>query len=191
MVQASHPDIVSDFIFHEISTPDADLYTFTGIPASMVEFHFLQFLNFLHFLQFPHRHPRSTELPFLLHGSLEVGFIDTTNKLYTLRLQTGHFLYNVAFKNPAIVISLCSAVPMPEPTQFLLLSLPLELKMLSSPMPAKLIWILSKRSRQPLHPRLKLKFSSSPPSVEITLLSAFSSFLILARQDYDINYLAE
>ncbi|KAJ6964005.1 hypothetical protein NC652_002322 [Populus alba x Populus x berolinensis] len=80
---------------------------------------------------------------------------------------------------------------MPEPTQFLLLSLPLELKMLSSPMPAKLIWILSKRSRQPLHPRLKLKFSSSPPSVEITLLSAFSSFLILARQDYDINYLAE
>ncbi|KAG6789161.1 hypothetical protein POTOM_005251 [Populus tomentosa] len=38
MFQASHPDIVSDFIFHEISTPDADLYTFTGIPASMVEF---------------------------------------------------------------------------------------------------------------------------------------------------------
>ncbi|KAJ6964006.1 hypothetical protein NC652_002322 [Populus alba x Populus x berolinensis] len=34
MVQASHPDIVSDFIFHEISTPDADLYTFTGIPAN-------------------------------------------------------------------------------------------------------------------------------------------------------------
>ncbi|KAJ6947819.1 hypothetical protein NC651_002241 [Populus alba x Populus x berolinensis] len=47
---------------------------------------------------------------------------------------------------------------MPEPTQFLLLSLPLELMILSSPMPSKLIWILSKRSRQPLHPRLKLKF---------------------------------
>jgi hypothetical protein len=41
------------------------------------------------------------------------------------------------------------------------------------------------------YPRLELKFSSSPPSVEIVLLSAFSSFLILARQDYDINYLAE
>jgi len=38
MVQASHPDIVSGFIFHEISTSDADLFTFTGIPASMVEF---------------------------------------------------------------------------------------------------------------------------------------------------------
>lgn len=102
----------------------------------------------------------------------------------------GHFLYNVDFKNPAIAISLCLAVPMPEPTQFLPLSLPLELMMLSSPMPSKLIWILSKRSRQPLHPRLELKFSSSPPSVEIVLLSAFSSFLMVS-QDYDINYLAE
>ncbi|KAK3017236.1 hypothetical protein RJ639_005524 [Escallonia herrerae] len=35
----------------------------------------------------PHTHPRASELLFLLSGSLEVGFVDTTNKLFTQTLQ--------------------------------------------------------------------------------------------------------
>ncbi|KAL9671597.1 hypothetical protein QQ045_009167 [Rhodiola kirilowii] len=35
----------------------------------------------------PHTHPRSAELLFVVEGSLEVGFVDTTNKLYTQSLQ--------------------------------------------------------------------------------------------------------
>ncbi|KAK9283115.1 hypothetical protein L1049_011346 [Liquidambar formosana] len=38
----------------------------------------------------PHMQPRSAELLFVVDGSLEVGFIDTTNKLYTQTLQIGH-----------------------------------------------------------------------------------------------------
>ncbi|RWR74045.1 putative germin-like protein 9-2 [Cinnamomum micranthum f. kanehirae] len=37
----------------------------------------------------PHTHPRSAELLLLIDGTLEVGFIDTTNKLYTQTLQIG------------------------------------------------------------------------------------------------------
>ena len=37
----------------------------------------------------PHTHPHSAELLFLLDGALEVGFVDTTNKLFTQTLQAG------------------------------------------------------------------------------------------------------
>ncbi|CAK7331973.1 unnamed protein product [Dovyalis caffra] len=116
--------------------PDADFFTFTGIrsitpnppnfkvtKASMAEFPALngQSVSFV-FLQFPagsvnppHTHPRSAELLFLVYGSLEFGFIDTTNKLYTQTLQIGdtfvfpkglvHFQYNADSENPAISIS--------------------------------------------------------------------------------------
>ncbi|TXG53332.1 hypothetical protein EZV62_022501 [Acer yangbiense] len=47
-------------------------------------------------LQFPvgttnpsHTHPCSAELLFLVQGSLEVGFVDTTNKLFSQTLQAG------------------------------------------------------------------------------------------------------
>ncbi|XVF05148.1 hypothetical protein REPUB_Repub05bG0146900 [Reevesia pubescens] len=63
----------------------------------------------------PHTHPRSAELLFLVDGNLEVGFVDTTNKLFTQSLQTGdmfifpkglvHYQYNADPKNPAIAIS--------------------------------------------------------------------------------------
>ncbi|CAN1171307.1 Germin-like protein 9-3 [Linum perenne] len=62
----------------------------------------------------PHTHPRSAELLFVIDGSLQVGFVDTTNKLFTQTLQTGdmfvfpkglvHFQYN-AWNSTAIALS--------------------------------------------------------------------------------------
>ena len=63
----------------------------------------------------PHTHPRSAELLFLLDGSLQVGFVDTTNKIFTQTLQAGdmfvfpkglvHYQYNSDAKNSAIAVS--------------------------------------------------------------------------------------
>ena len=63
----------------------------------------------------PHTHPRSAELLSLVDGNLEVGFVDTTNKLFTQTLQAGdmfifpkglvHYQYNADPTNPAIEIS--------------------------------------------------------------------------------------
>ncbi|KAJ6739424.1 GERMIN-LIKE PROTEIN [Salix koriyanagi] len=63
----------------------------------------------------PHTHPRSAELLFLVDGSLRVGFVDTTNKLFTQTLQAGdmfvfpkglvHFQYNADARNQALAIS--------------------------------------------------------------------------------------
>ncbi|TKY67055.1 Germin protein 9-3 [Spatholobus suberectus] len=63
----------------------------------------------------PHTHPRSAELLFVAQGALQVGFVDTTNKLFTQNLQTGdtfvfpkglvHFQHNADAKNPALAIS--------------------------------------------------------------------------------------
>ncbi|KAK9279666.1 hypothetical protein L1049_013346 [Liquidambar formosana] len=63
----------------------------------------------------PHTHPRAAELLFLLDGTLEVGFVDTTNKLYVQTLQSGdmfvfpkglvHYQYNAHSQYPAIAVS--------------------------------------------------------------------------------------
>uniref|UniRef100_A0A2N9FKJ2 Germin-like protein n=1 Tax=Fagus sylvatica TaxID=28930 RepID=A0A2N9FKJ2_FAGSY len=63
----------------------------------------------------PHTHPRSAELLFLLDGSLQVGFVDTTNKLFTQTLDAGdlfvfpkglvHYQYNSDPNLPAIAVS--------------------------------------------------------------------------------------
>lgn len=63
----------------------------------------------------PHSHPRASEVTILLQGSLLVGFVDTSNRLYTQRLRPGdcfvfpksliHFLYNVDSRKPALAIS--------------------------------------------------------------------------------------
>lgn len=63
----------------------------------------------------PHSHPRASEVTILLEGSLLVGFIDTSNHLYTQRLQPGdsfvfpkgliHFLYNTNISTPALTVS--------------------------------------------------------------------------------------
>lgn len=63
----------------------------------------------------PHTHPRSAELLLVAGGSLQVGFVDTTNKLFTQNLQAGdmfifpkglvHFQHNADANNPAMAIS--------------------------------------------------------------------------------------
>ncbi|KAE8660924.1 putative germin-like protein 9-2 [Hibiscus syriacus] len=96
---------------------------FTVLKATMVELPALngQSVSYA-LLQFPassvnppHTHPRSAELLFLVDGNLEVGFVDTTNKLFTQSLQSGdmfifpkglvHYQYNADTNNPAIAIS--------------------------------------------------------------------------------------
>ncbi|KAL5763728.1 hypothetical protein ACOSQ2_016322 [Xanthoceras sorbifolium] len=139
MVRAGDPDILTDFIvpIHTNFT-DGNLFTYTGMrgifidnpppnfkvtKASMAEFPVLNGQSVsMAVLQFPsgavnppHTHPRSAELLFLVEGSLEVGFIDTTNKLYVQKLQVGdmfvfpkglvHYQYNADGKNPATAFS--------------------------------------------------------------------------------------
>ncbi|KAL1550931.1 Germin-like protein subfamily 1 member 1 [Salvia divinorum] len=63
----------------------------------------------------PHSHPRASEVTILLEGSLLVGFVDTSNRLYTQRLRPGdsfvfpkgliHFLYNTGISSPALAVS--------------------------------------------------------------------------------------
>ncbi|KAM3685106.1 hypothetical protein ACJW31_11G093000 [Castanea mollissima] len=106
---AGDPDITSDFIVPPNVT---NLFTFTGMrillqappptafkvtKASIAEFPTLNGHGVSYaILQYPagsvnppHTHPRSAELLFLLNGSLQVGFVDTTNKLFTQTLQAG------------------------------------------------------------------------------------------------------
>ncbi|PWA89317.1 germin-like protein 7 [Artemisia annua] len=63
----------------------------------------------------PHTHPRASEVTILVKGSLLVGFVDTSNRLYTQQLREGdsfvfpkgliHFLYNLESRAPALCIS--------------------------------------------------------------------------------------
>ncbi|XP_021747965.1 germin-like protein subfamily 1 member 1 [Chenopodium quinoa] len=63
----------------------------------------------------PHVHPRASEVTTCLKGDILVGFVDTSNTMYTQRLRPGesfvfpkgliHFLYNVDSKSPALAIS--------------------------------------------------------------------------------------
>ncbi|KAJ0021615.1 hypothetical protein Pint_31865 [Pistacia integerrima] len=139
MALASDPDITSDFIVpSNVTQVDGNFFTFTGMralvgapppetfkvtKASMAEFPALngQSVSYA-VLQFPagttnppHTHPRSAELLLLVQGSLNVGFVDTTNKLFVQTLQTGdlfvfpkglvHFQYNPDEKAIATAIS--------------------------------------------------------------------------------------
>ncbi|KAI5679132.1 hypothetical protein M9H77_10082 [Catharanthus roseus] len=63
----------------------------------------------------PHSHPRASELTILLKGSLRVGFIDTSNRLFIAEIKSGdcfvfpkgliHYLYNTDKDNTAVVIA--------------------------------------------------------------------------------------
>ncbi|XP_062153504.1 putative germin-like protein 9-2 [Alnus glutinosa] len=113
MVTAGDADITSDFaVPPNVPLVDGNFFTYTGMralvgaarpttfkisKASMVEFSALtgQSVSFA-VLQIPvgsmnplHTHPRSAELLFLLAGTPKVGFVDTTNKLFTQTLQVG------------------------------------------------------------------------------------------------------
>ncbi|XP_030450829.1 germin-like protein 9-3 [Syzygium oleosum] len=138
---AGDPDILTDFVVPpnvNISNIDGNFFTFTGMrsilgsnpptaftvtKASAKEFPALegQSVSFA-VLQFPassvnppHTHPRGSELLFLIYGSLQVGFVDTTNKLFTQTLQAGdmfifpkglvHFQYNFNQTDSAVAVS--------------------------------------------------------------------------------------
>ncbi|XP_022860449.1 germin-like protein 9-3 [Olea europaea var. sylvestris] len=137
---AGDADILSDFIPPSNTTvpPDGSFFTYTGLraatvpnmppdfkvfKASMAEFPALngQSVSFAVLMyppgtvNPPHNHPRASELLFLLVGSLEVGFVTTTNDLFNQTLQEGdifvfpkglvHFQYNRDEKAPAIAVS--------------------------------------------------------------------------------------
>ncbi|KAM5585055.1 hypothetical protein ABKV19_004445 [Rosa sericea] len=138
MAMAGDPDILSDFIAPPNRTVDGNFFTytcmrvifqeddpknFTVLKATSAEFPALngQSVSYA-VLEFPsgttnppHTHPRSAELLFLVGGSLEVGFVDTKNNLFTQTLQVGdlfvfpkglvHFQYNADSESPAIAIS--------------------------------------------------------------------------------------
>ncbi|XP_041021337.1 germin-like protein 9-3 [Juglans microcarpa x Juglans regia] len=139
MATAGDADILSDFIVPQnVTTVDGNFFTFIGLrslvgsnppptfkvsKASLVEFPALngQSVSYA-VLQFPagttnppHIHPRSAELLFLVDGTLQVGFVDTTNKLFNQTLQTGdifvfpkglvHFQYNADANKSAVAIS--------------------------------------------------------------------------------------
>ncbi|KAL2536109.1 Germin-like protein subfamily 2 member 4 [Forsythia ovata] len=139
MAMAGDPDILTDFVLPtNLTNVDGNFFTFTGmrvligipppptfkvLKASLAEFPALngQSVSYA-VLLYPagsvnpvHTHPRSAELLFLAEGALEVGFVDTTNKLFTQTLQAGdlfvfpkglvHFQYNADAKVPALAIS--------------------------------------------------------------------------------------
>ncbi|XP_047320983.1 germin-like protein 9-3 [Impatiens glandulifera] len=139
MGRASDPDILTDFIVPEGSPPvDGNFFTFTGmrqlvgapppekfkvLKATLAEFPALNGQSVsMAVLEFPggsvnppHTHPRASELLFLLDGGLQVGIVDTTNKLYTQTLQEGdmfifpkglvHFQFNIDASKPAMAVS--------------------------------------------------------------------------------------
>ncbi|CAK9150769.1 unnamed protein product [Ilex paraguariensis] len=138
MAVAGDADILSDFTVPPNTTADAKFFTFTGmrvlvgappppsfkvLKASMAEFPALngQSVSYA-VLEYPagsvnplHTHPRASELLFLIDGSLDVGFVDTTNKIFTQTLQAGdlfmfpkglvHYQYNQDAQKPAFAIS--------------------------------------------------------------------------------------
>ncbi|KAM3692926.1 hypothetical protein ACJW31_08G125500 [Castanea mollissima] len=112
MAIARDPDILTDFIVPpNVTNVDGNFFTFTGMcailggfptvfkvtKASLVEFHALngQSVSYA-VLEFPagttnppHTHPRASELLFLTQNTLQVGFVNTTNKLFNKTLQMG------------------------------------------------------------------------------------------------------
>ncbi|CAN0916827.1 Germin-like protein 9-3 [Linum grandiflorum] len=129
MTMGGDPDILTDFVVPPNTVIDGSFFTFKGfeflvngtqmsptfkvVKATKAEFPALdgQSVSYATLLfpsgttNPPHTHPRSAELLFVLDGSLQVGFVDTTNKLYTQTLQgLVHFQYN-AWNRTAIALS--------------------------------------------------------------------------------------
>ncbi|PIN14854.1 hypothetical protein CDL12_12504 [Handroanthus impetiginosus] len=131
-------DILTDYISPPYGNgPNAAFFTYTGLrslvgaqpsnftvyKASMTELPSLNGQSVSYAALYyppgsvnpPHTHPRSSELLFLLVGSLEVGFVDSNNKLIAQTLQQSdmfvfpkgllHYQYNLDNKNPAIALS--------------------------------------------------------------------------------------
>ncbi|MFS8004879.1 putative germin, rmlC-like cupin domain superfamily, rmlC-like jelly roll [Helianthus anomalus] len=139
LVHASDPDILFDYIVPpNVTVLDGNFFTYTKIQgffdgsnltdtksmlASMAEFPALNgqsvSLSFLRLgpggVSAPHTRPHATGLFFVLSGRFEVGFVDSTNKLYTQTLETGdmfifprglvHYQYNTDGKEPAVAVA--------------------------------------------------------------------------------------
>ncbi|KAJ0101851.1 hypothetical protein Patl1_05863 [Pistacia atlantica] len=75
MVMAGDPDITTDFIVPANAS---------ALDGQSVSYAVLLFP--VGAINPPHTHPRSAELLFVVEGSLNVGFVDTNNKLYTQTL---------------------------------------------------------------------------------------------------------
>nr|GEU95501.1 peroxidase 60-like [Tanacetum cinerariifolium] len=139
LVHASDPDILFDYIVPpNVTEVDGKFFTCTKIRgffdesnstdtksmlASMTQFPALNgqsvSLSLLRLapggVSAPHTRPHATGLFFVLGGTFEVGFVDTTNKHYTQTLQTGdmfifpkglvHYQYNSDMKNPAVAVA--------------------------------------------------------------------------------------
>ncbi|CAL1403898.1 unnamed protein product [Linum trigynum] len=139
---AGDPDILTDFVLptpppeNSNTTLTGDYFTFTGIrplfhqrptsfkiaKASLAEFPSLEGQSVSYaVLQFPagaanppHIHPRASELLLVARGVLEVGLVDSGNRLYTQTLQSGdmfvfpkglvHYQSNVG-RNTAVAFS--------------------------------------------------------------------------------------
>ncbi|KAF0911531.1 hypothetical protein E2562_011161 [Oryza meyeriana var. granulata] len=142
LVMAGDPDILTDYVVPANGNPSnitGDFFTFTGFrkvfntsapaaqnftvtKATMAEFPALigQSVSYATLVfppgsvNPPHTHPRSAELLLVVNGALSVGFVDTTNKLYTQDLTTGdmfvfpkgmvHFQFNKGTQ-PAMAVS--------------------------------------------------------------------------------------
>ncbi|KAF3455282.1 hypothetical protein FNV43_RR05730 [Rhamnella rubrinervis] len=136
---AGDPNILTDFIVATNDpNPDGSFFTYKGfrtlyqhkppstlkvLKAGLAEFPALngQSVSYAVLdypagsMNPPHTHPRSAELLFLVRGTLQVGFVDTTNKLFTQTLQAGdlfvlpkglvHFQYNADPHKLALAIS--------------------------------------------------------------------------------------
>ncbi|KAK6156263.1 hypothetical protein DH2020_010511 [Rehmannia glutinosa] len=135
---ASDSDILSDFIVPPNATNlDANYFTYTGLrsfigaqptsftvyKATLAELPSLDGQSVSYAALYyppgsvnpPHTHPRASELLFLVLGHLEVGFVDTNNKLFAQTLQPGdmfvfpkgllHYQYNSDDRTPAIAFS--------------------------------------------------------------------------------------
>lgn len=135
---AGDPDILADFVVPNNTTIDANNFTFTGMrqlvggeypttfTALKVSMNELPTLNgqsvSYAVLEFPvgainpvHIHPRASELMFLVSGTLQVGFVDTSDNLFKQSLRIGdifvfpkglvHFQYNNDTTEPALAIS--------------------------------------------------------------------------------------
>lgn len=115
-VSASDPELTTDFFVPpgvNASTVDGSFFTFTGLEEGVypapaagqfgvskvfssafpaltglgVSAALLQFTP--NSINAPHTHPRGTELLYLINGSLNVGVVDTTNKLYEMNITAG------------------------------------------------------------------------------------------------------
>ncbi|XP_038893494.1 putative germin-like protein 9-2 [Benincasa hispida] len=138
IAKSSDPDPIVDFFSSPLGAIiNGSSFTFTGLRSAFTDFPpnfkptkatFSEFPALLGqsvsmaILQYPagtinppHTHPRSAELLLVVSGSLQVGFIDTTNQFFNQTLQVGdlfvfpkglvHFQFNADPGNSATAIA--------------------------------------------------------------------------------------